>query len=280
LPYNKDDKMKKAYMTSAAPAVTIAMALILNFFSVGCVSDANNDDSSQPVLFKSRGGPSGPASVNLGKAGGFVILAKTGISTTGNTSVTGDVGVSPAAASYITGFSLIAPPSTYSTSALVTGKVYAADYDSPTPANLTTSVLDMQTAYTDAAGRAPDFTELGAGNIGGVNLRPGVYKWSSNVLIPTNVTLTGGSKDIWIFEIAGNLTLSSSVKVILQGGALPKNIFWQVAGIASLGTTSHIEGNVLSKTAIVLKTGASANGRLLAQTAVTLDANVVKVPAP
>ncbi|MDB5051428.1 MAG: hypothetical protein JWO30_4499 [Fibrobacteres bacterium] len=268
-------------MAKAAPAATIAMALMLNFFTVGCVSDANNDESVQDGLAKTRGGGSGSlAAVNLGRAGNFVILAKTGISTTGTTAVTGDIGVSPAAASYITGFALVAPPSTYSTSSRVTGKVYAADYDSPTPANLTTSVLDMQTAYTDAAGRAPNFTELGAGNIGGRNLAPGVYKWSSNVLVPTNVTLTGGSKDIWIFEIAGNLNLSSSVRVILKGGALPKNIFWQVAGNAVFGTTSHIEGIVLSKTAIVLKTGASANGRLLAQSAVTLDANAVNKPAP
>ncbi len=272
--------MKKPNMTKLMPPTALAMALMLNCFTVGCVSDASNDESAQTSLRKVGGISTGPASVNLGKAGGFVILAKSGISTTGNTAVTGDIGVSPAAASYITGFSLIAPPSTYSTSVLVTGKVYAADYDSPTPANLTTSVLDMQTAYTDAASRAPNFTELGAGDIGGRNLGSGVYKWSSNVLIPTNVTLTGGSKEIWIFEIAGNLSLSSGVKVILKGGALPKNIYWQVAGAADLGTTSHLEGIVLSKTAIVLKTGASANGRLLAQTAVTLDANAVKQPAP
>lgn len=272
--------MKNENMARISQAATIAMAISLGIFTIGCVSDVGNEDSVQTGLAKRRSGVAGPATVNLGKAGDFVILAKTGISTTGNTKVIGNIGVSPAAGTYITGFSLIAPPSTYSTSALVTGKVYAADYDSPTPANLTTSVLDMQTAYTDAAGRAPNFTELGAGNIGGRNLGPGVYKWSSNVLVPANVTLTGGPNDIWIFEIAGNLTLSSGARVILKGGALPKNIFWQVAGIAGLGTTAHIEGVVLSKTAIVLKTGASANGRLLAQTAVTLDANAVTKPAP
>ncbi len=254
----------------------IASAFLLSLFTVGCNSDATNDENVQTSLRTSRATQSSPASVNLGMAGNYVILAKTGISTTGTTSVTGDIGASPVAATYITGFSLSAPPSTYSTSPLVIGKVFAANYDSPTPAKLTSSVLDMQTAYTDAASRAPNVTELGAGNIGGMTLKPGVYKWSSNVLMPTNVTLNGSSTDIWIFEIAGNLTLSSSVKVILTGGALPKNIFWQVAGIAGLGTTSHIEGVVLSKTAIVLKTGASANGRLLAQTAVTLDANAVK----
>src|SRR3989344_42669 len=111
----------------------------------------------------------GPAAVNLGTAGNFVILAKTGISTTGSTSIVGDIGLSPAAASYITGFALTLPAaSAFSTSAQVTGKLYAPGYADPTPAVLTTAVLDMQTAYTDAMGRAPDATELGAGNIGGL----------------------------------------------------------------------------------------------------------------
>jgi hypothetical protein len=255
------------------------MALMLAFSTMGCVSDVVMEDSVQASIRKGSGPGKGPVAVNLGKAGEFVILSKTGISATGTTAIVGDIGASPVAATYITGFSLVAPPSAFSTSSLVTGKVYAADYNSPTPAYLTTSVLDMQAAYIDAASRAPNHTELGAGNIGGKTLAPGVYKWSSNVLVPTDVTLNGSATDTWIFEIAGNLTLSSSVKVILKGGALPKNIFWQVAGIASFGTTSHIEGIVLCKTAIILKTGASANGRLLAQTAVTLDANAVRKPA-
>jgi hypothetical protein len=138
----------------------------------------------------------------------------------------------------------------------------------------------METAYTDAAGRAADYTELGAGEIGGMTLPPATYKWSSGVLITTDVTLSGGPNDVWIFEIAGDLTQASAAKVTLAGGALAKNIFWQVFGIVDIGTTAHFEGIAMVQTAITLKTGATANGRLLAQTAVNLDANTVVQPAP
>jgi hypothetical protein len=223
----------------------------------------------------------GPAPVVLGTAGNYVILAKSAISTTGVTAVTGNLGLSPAAASFITGFSLIADATNvFSTSSLVTGQVFAADYAVPTPTNLTTAVLDMMTAYTDAAGRAPDVTELGAGNIGGMTLTPGTYKWGTGVLIPANVTLSGGPNDVWIFEIAQDLVMSSGVRINLLGGAQAKNIFWQVFGIVDLGTTAHFEGIALVQTAITLKTGATVNGRLLAQTAVTLDAATVVQPAP
>ena len=195
--------------------------------------------------------------------------------------VTGDLGVSPMAATYITGFSLIADATNvFSTSTQVTGKVYAADYAVPTPSNLTTAIGDMELAFTDAAGRAPDVTELGAGNIGGMTLAPGVYKWGTGLLIPTDVTLTGSATDVWIFQIAQNLTVSSAVTVLLTGGALAKNVFWQVAGSVDLGTTAHFEGIVLCQTTITLHTGASITGRLLAQTAVTLDASTVTQPAP
>lgn len=223
----------------------------------------------------------GPAPVNLGAAGNYVILAKSAISTVPASAITGDVGLSPAAASFITGFSLVADGTgQFATSPQVTGQVFAADYTVPTPSNLTTAVANMQTAYTDAAGRPADYTELGAGNIGGLNLGPATYKWGSGVLIPTNVTLTGGPNDVWIFQIAQDITVASGVKIILAGGALPKNIFWQSGGVVSLGTTAHFEGIVLSASAITLATGASANGRLLAQTAVSLDTNAVTKPAP
>jgi hypothetical protein len=219
----------------------------------------------------------GPAAVNLGSAGNFVILAKTGISTTGPTSVVGNLGVSPAPASYITGFGLImGAANAFSTSALVTGKVYAADYAVPTPTTMTTAISDMQTAYTDAAGRTnPTETEMGAGSIGGTTLVPGLYKWSTDVTIPTDVTLSGGSNDVWIFQVAGNLIMSSATHIILAGGAQASNVFWVVAGQTTIGTTAVFNGNILDQTTIVLNTGATLNGSALAQAAVTLDSNIV-----
>jgi hypothetical protein len=222
----------------------------------------------------------GPAPVNLGTAGNFVILAKTGVSTTGTTAVVGDIGVSPVAASYLTGFSLIADSTnTFSTSAVVTGKMYAADDAPPTPAIMTSAVSDMQTAFTDAAGRTtPDFTELGAGDISGLTLIPGLYKWSTGVSITNGVTISGGANDVWIFQIAEDLLVNNSTIVTLTGGAQAKNIFWQVSGKATLGTAADFKGIILSQTLISLNTGAKMTGRALAQTAVTLNATAITAP--
>ncbi len=221
------------------------------------------------------------SAVNLGTAGNFVIVAKSGISTTGTTSIVGDIGVSPAAATFITGFGLIIDPSNqFSSSSLVTGKIYAADYTPPTPINMGIAIGDMQTAYTDAAGRTlPDHTELGAGDISGMTLAPGLYKWGTGVIINNGVTLdcAGDANGVYIFQIAKTLTVGNGAIVTLSGGCQAKNIFWQVAGQATLGTTSSFQGNILGQTAIVLNNGATLYGRALAQTAVTLDASAFPV---
>ena len=223
------------------------------------------------------GAPQAP--VSLGSAGGYAILAKSGISTVPASAIIGNIGVSPISSTAITGFSLILDSTTqFSTSSQLTGKAYASDYSTPTPAKLTTAVSDMETAYADAKGRSlPDATELGAGEIGGLTITNGLYKWGSGVLISTDVTLSGGPNDVWVFQIAGNLTMAGGKSVILSGGAQAGNIFWQVEGGVGvdLETGSHFEGIILAMAGINLQTGASINGRLFAQTAVTLDANAV-----
>jgi hypothetical protein len=221
----------------------------------------------------------GPASVDLGAAGNYVILATSGVSTVPASVITGDVGLSPAATSFLTGFSLTMVGTTSATSPQVTGFLYGADMTTPTSSILTTAVTNMGTAYTDAAGRpTPDFLNLGAGEIGEQTLVPGLYKWTSGVTASTDVTVSGGPNDVWIFQIPGNLLLSPAKKVFLSGGAQASNIFWQVAGAVRIGTTAHFEGIILSQTSITLETGASINGRLLAQTAVILDTSTVTAP--
>lgn len=232
-------------------------------------------ESDHVWSFTTGGSTASIGVVNLGAAGDYVILAKTAINNSGTSAITGDLGLSPAATSYITGLSLT-DFTGYATSAQVTGKVFAADMADPTPINLTTAVENMITAYNDAAGRSViDFHELGSGNIGGKTLTPGVYKWTNTVTIPTDVTISGSSTDVWIFQIAEDLTVSSGVNIILSGGAQAKNIFWQVAGQATLGTTSHFEGVILSMTGVTFQTGATMNGKVMAQTAVVLDGNAV-----
>jgi hypothetical protein len=254
-------------------------SLVLIAILAGCGGGA--DGSNNPRNPSGAGpAPVSVGSAGLGAAGGYVILAKTGISNVTGSKVTGDMGLSPAAASFITGFSLVADPTNvFSSSSSVVGKVYAANYAVPSPSNLTTAVGSMETAYTDAAGRtSPDFNELATGNLGGLTLAPGLYKWTSSVTIPTDTTLSGGADDVWIFQISGDLTTAAATHVGLSNGAQAKNIFWQVAGQTTLGTTSHFEGIILSKTAITLKTGASMKGRALAQTLIALDDNAITAP--
>ncbi len=217
----------------------------------------------------------GPMPVDLGQAGTFAILSQTGITDVYRSAIVGDVGTSP-----ITGAALLL------TCGEVTGNVYTVDAAGPLPCTttdatfLTSAVGDMGFAYDDAAGRLnPDFTELGAGEIGGLTLVPGLYKWSSNLLISTDVTLSGGPDDVWILQVAGNLNQANATRVTLAGGAQAKNIFWQVAGATTLGTNAHFEGIILDKTMIAVNTGTSVNGRLLAQSAVTLQMNAITAPA-
>ncbi len=234
----------------------------------------------------------GQAPVNLGTAGDYVIFANTGIanaSACGGQCITGDMGVGPGVTSTaITGFNLILPfGSPFSTSAQVNGNIYAFDYAAPTPTKVTTASNDMGLAYTDAAGRpagvGPNLN-IGAGTVTTQTLAPGVYTWGSNVTLGAGQTLTlsGSATDVWIFQIAGSLTTAASSSVLLTGGAVPKNVFWQVAGASvNIGAApARFEGVVLAQVAINLGNGAIANSRLLAQAAVNLDQTTVTQPAP
>lgn len=270
----------------------LGSAILMSLIMAGC---GNNNSSNSPVpTVNNPQNPfgEGPAAVSLSKDGGvinpadlgscgnYALLAETGITNTTGSSITGDIGISPYAAGSITNFGLMMDMSgQYSTAPAVTGRIFAANYAVPTPANLTSAIGCMETAYTAAAGRTnPGYTELGSGEIGSLTLAPGLYKWSSSVFISNTVTISGGANDVWIFQIAGDLIESSAKSVILGGQAQAKNIFWQVAGQVTIGTNSHFEGIILGKTAVHLQTNSSMNGRIYAQTMVTLDNATIVQP--
>ena len=213
----------------------------------------------------------GPAPIDLKSASSFAVLSKSGVTNVPASVITGDVGASP-----ITG------AADNLTCVEVTGTSYSVDAAGPLPCRITNATLltaavkDMMTAYTDAAGRTlPTAINLGAGEIGGLTITPGLYKWGTGVSISTDVTLSGGPNDVWIFQIAQTLDQASAKKVVLSGGAQAKNVFWQTSGDVTIQANAEFNGIILAQTAINLKTGASVNGQLLAQTQVTLEQNTV-----
>jgi hypothetical protein len=276
----------------------LAVIIVSCFFIIaGCNQPGSSDNPVPPgptanPTAAPTAVPVGPAAVNLSSAAFFAILTESGITTDSTiplTSITGNIGVSPISYAAITGFSLSptvpVANTTFATSPrLSSGLVYAADYTGAgglTPTMLTAAIGAKNLAHTDAMGRTPIVanTNLGtAGDIGGLTFAPGLYTWTTNVSIPTNITLSGNVNDTWIFQITGTLTMASDVQVILTGGAQAQNITWATTGTVALGTTAHLEGVVLSATAITLTAGASVNGRLLAGTNVSLISNTITQP--
>jgi hypothetical protein len=228
----------------------------------------------------------GEAPVDLGSAGDYTILTKAGISTVPTSAITGDIAVSPIAATAITGFSLSADAGgQFSGSTQVVGKVYAASYGGAVATHLTTAVSAMETAYTNAAGRTAGVglkLNLGLGHLGGSGcgdvttpLTAGVYTFGSDVTIDADITFNGSDTDILIIQMVGDLLQVAGTKVNLSGGALATNIFWQVAGFVDVEEGAHMKGILLVKTKVMFETSASLSGRILAQTACTLDAATI-----
>src|SRR6202163_464077 len=185
----------------------------------------------------------GPAPVDLKSASSFAVLTKSGVTDVPSSVITGDVGASP-----ITG------AADNLTCVEVTGKSYSVDASGPLPCRitdatlLTAAVKDMMTAYTNAAGRTlPTATNLGAGEIGGLTIAPGLCKWGPGVSISTDVTLSGGPNDVWIFQIAQTLDQASATKVVLSGGAQAKNVFWQTFGDVTIQASAQFNGVILDR---------------------------------
>jgi len=202
--------------------------------------------------------------VNLGAASSYAVLAGAGVSSTGPTIVSGDLGLTNAAPTALAGF----PPGT-----VVNGAIHQND------ASAIAAYAALSTAILDAAGRTGGTAK--SGNLGGQTLTPGLYTSTSSLAISSgNLTLDaqGNANAVFIFQMASTLTTSSGLGVILAGGANPANIFWQVGSSATIGTSSAFDGTLLASASISLATGATLNGRALAITAVTLDSNGVTVP--
>jgi hypothetical protein len=200
--------------------------------------------------------------INLGAATPYAVVAGTTITNTGSSVITGDIGLSPGTS--ITGF----PPG------LVSGTTGAADATSLAAQTSATA------AYGVAAGATP-FTTVAGGNIGGTTLSPGVYEAASAMQLTGPVTLNAGgdASAVFIFQAGSTLTTASGASVVLEGGAQACNVYWQVGSSATLGSTTSFVGTILALASVTLNSGASVNGRLLAQTgAVTLNDNTITVP--
>ena len=202
------------------------------------------------------------ATVSLGAdASTLAVLAGTGITNTGATNITGDIGLSPGTS--IGGF----PP----------GVLNGTQHINDNIANQAKS--DLTSAYNDAAGRTSTDIVTLSGNMGGLTLTPGLYKSTSSLAISSgNLTFNanGNANAVFIIQIASSLTVTSGLQVILSGGASSSNIFWQVGSSATFGTTSVFKGTIMAMQSITFDTGATLDGKALAQTgAVTLAGNTI-----
>lgn len=259
---------------------TITFATIfLAVFIGGCKDSSTgvNADIDIPIQTVTQ------SAINLGASGNYVILAGSGVTNNPTSSITGNIGLSPSAGSFITGFSLVYTSGDQkATSAQVTGDVHASDYASPTPSTLTGAKGDLTIAYNNAAGKTSTGIVLLSGNIGGLTLTPGLYKSSGSLEISSGdltFDAKGNANAVFIVQIASTFSTDSGRKVILAGGAKAANIFWQVGTSATFGTTSVMKGIVMADQSISLNTGARIEGRLLARIgAVTLEGNTVVAP--
>lgn len=192
----------------------------------------------------------GPAPVGLGTAAPFAVLAGTpAVTNTGPTTITGDLGISPAAA--VTGF----PPGT------VNGTIHAAD------AVALQAKSDLVIAYNDAAGRTP-VTVVAGGALGGKTLVPGVYNAGGVTLDLTGTLTLDGQNDansVWVFQATSDLITASSSSVRFVNGGQPCNVFWQVTSSATLGSGSSFVGTILALTSITMNSGVTMDGRALAR---------------
>jgi hypothetical protein len=243
---NPEEPTMKRTGSRRAPSVIAASTSVVALAVVGALVALGSDATAAPVA------------VGLGTAGSFAVLAGSGITNTGPTTITGDIGTFPTAT--ITGL----------TSMTVSGTNHAGD--SVTQGAKT----DLTTAYTTAAGEGP--TTAIAADLVGQTLKPGVYNSASAVGLSGVLTLdaAGDPNAVWVFQAGSTLITASGSKVVMLNGAQSCHVYWQVGSSATLGTNSTFTGTILALTSISLQTGATLDGRVLARNgAVTLDTNTI-----
>lgn len=248
-----------------APTIPLDLSLEYTATITTGAADPSGSALASNYVWTFTTGACSQASVVLRSAGVLAVLAGSTVTSTGATSVTGDLGVSPGTA--VTGF----PPGN------LVGAQHAGD-----PAGAQ-ALGDLTTAYNDAAGRTLCPMTV-AGNLGGQTLVPGLYKSTSSLEVTSgDLTLDaqGDADAVFIFQIASTLTTTSGRRVILSGGAKATNVFWQVGSSATLGTGSVFQGTIMADQAITMGTGATLSGRVLARIAgISLDGNTIVMPAP
>lgn len=237
----------------------IAGVVIVSFVSIlGCnKNDAipNSNPQVIPIQTTVHG------AVTMASTSVLAVLAGSAVTNTGATNITGDLALSPGTS--IGGF----PPG------ILNGTQHIND------ATANQAKLDLTAAYNDAAGRTSTDIVTLSGNIGGLTLSPGLYKSTSSLAISSGdltFDAKGNANAVFIIQIASTLTTTSGRKVILSGGALPANIFWQVGSSATFGTTSVFKGTVMVMQSITFNTGATLDGRALARTGgITMAGNTI-----
>jgi hypothetical protein len=236
----KSPQSRRASSVIAASTSVVALVIVGSLVALG----TNAAAATSPV--------------GLGTADSFAVLAGTGITNTGPTTITGDIGTFPTTS--ITGL----------TSLTLLGTNHAGD--SVTQAAKT----DLTTAYTTAAGEGP--TTAIAADLVGQTLKPGVYNSASAVGLSGVLTLdaVGDPNAVWVFQAGSTLITASDSKIVMLNGAQACNVYWQVGSSATLGTNSTFTGTILALTSISLQTGATVEGRVLARNgAVTMDTNTI-----